>query len=75
MTKTERKIIDRKLKEIINQMVKDNQPINLFGTLYLYGSGYYLKEHLSKNTYYKHRKILQKYGVDIKDENLNCLFS
>jgi II/X family phage/plasmid replication protein len=35
------------------------------GNYYLWRRGYDLRQHLSKSTFYRHRKILLTYGVDI----------
>lgn len=35
------------------------------GTYELWKSGYNLKTHLSHNTFYRHRRVLMEYGVDI----------
>ena len=43
------------------------------GTLTMYMAGIDVKERLSENTYYKHRKELKKFGYDISNKNVHLL--
>ena len=56
----------------ISDMTKDtekvdllNMPLNAVGIYTLWQKGYNLKELLPRNTFYRHRKELLKFGVDI----------
>ena len=52
-----------------NQSINEKKLLELSntyqGTYQLWKSGYNLKTHLSHNTYYRHRRELLKYGIDI----------
>lgn len=63
-----------------NQMAKDietpdygDMPTECLKTLGLYMMGMDVKDVLSPNTYYKHKKILLSYGYDISNQNIHLL--
>lgn len=43
------------------------------GTLGIYIMGLDVKKHLKSSTYYRHRKILKKFGYDISNQNIHLL--
>lgn len=55
--------------EMTNQSIEEKRLLQLSntyqGTYQLWKSGYCLKTHLSKRTFYRHRSELLKYGIDI----------
>lgn len=51
----------------------DEIPNSVLGTLTMYMAGINVKERLTLKTYYKHRKILKKFGYDISNQNIHLL--
>ena len=72
--------LSSQFKKDIHRMTKEVRapdygdiPTPVLGTLTMYMAGIDVKERLSENTYYKHRKILSEYGYDISSRNVRLL--
>lgn len=57
----------------IKKLNIDDIPNGPLGTLKMYQSGINVKDRLSQQTYYKHRKLLLEYGYDISRNNISAL--
>jgi len=72
--------LKRQFRKDIKQMTQEIEkpdyqdiPTAALGTLCMYMAGHNVKDRLSKNTYYKHRKILLDHGYDISNQNVHLI--